>query len=92
MVGECGGKNFHFIHPSADVESAVNSTFLAAFEYSGQKCSACSRIYVPQSLWTKVTQHDLIKISFCNYSNFYLTTSYYVPVLFNSSKKHLRLD
>lgn len=53
LVGECGGKNFHLIHPSADVESATNCTILAAFEYSGQKCSACSRIYVAESVWPK---------------------------------------
>jgi 1-pyrroline-5-carboxylate dehydrogenase len=51
VVGETGGKNFHFIHPSADVENAVNSTIRGAFEYQGQKCSATSRMYVPESLW-----------------------------------------
>jgi 1-pyrroline-5-carboxylate dehydrogenase len=51
IVGETGGKNFHLIHPSADVEHVVNNTIRAAFEYQGQKCSACSRLYVPKSLW-----------------------------------------
>ncbi|XP_055859105.1 delta-1-pyrroline-5-carboxylate dehydrogenase, mitochondrial [Episyrphus balteatus] len=54
LVGECGGKNFHFIHPSADLESAVASTIRSAFEFCGQKCSACSRCYVPESLWPKM--------------------------------------
>lgn len=54
LSGECGGKNFHFIHPSADVETVINCTTLAAFEFSGQKCSACSRLYVPKSLWAKI--------------------------------------
>ena len=49
MVGETSGKNFHLVHSSADISSAVNHTVRAAFEYSGQKCSACSRIYLPQS-------------------------------------------
>jgi 1-pyrroline-5-carboxylate dehydrogenase len=53
IVGETGGKNFHLIHPSADVEHAVYNTVRAAFEYQGQKCSACSRLYVPKSLWIK---------------------------------------
>jgi 1-pyrroline-5-carboxylate dehydrogenase len=52
LIGECGGKNFHFIHPSADIVSAVNHTVRSAFEYTGQKCSACSRLYVPTSRWT----------------------------------------
>jgi 1-pyrroline-5-carboxylate dehydrogenase len=51
IVGETGGKNFHLIHPSADVDHAVNSTIQGAFEYQGQKCSACSRLYVPRSVW-----------------------------------------
>jgi len=51
LVGETGGKDFHFLHPSADILSATYQTIRAAFEYQGQKCSACSRAYVPQSLW-----------------------------------------
>lgn len=54
MIGECGGKNYHFVHPTADVTSVVNGTIRSSFEYCGQKCSACSRIYVPESLWPKV--------------------------------------
>ncbi|VVC98200.1 unnamed protein product [Leptidea sinapis] len=50
LIGECGGKNYHFVHPSADIQSVVNGTIRSAFEYCGQKCSACSRIYVPKSL------------------------------------------
>ena len=49
MVGETSGKNFHLVHPSADIENAARHTIRASFEYSGQKCSACSRIYLPQS-------------------------------------------
>ncbi|KAG8430157.1 hypothetical protein GDO86_018366 [Hymenochirus boettgeri] len=54
LAGECGGKNFHFVHGSADAESAVNGVIRSAFEYSGQKCSACSRLYVPDSLWPQI--------------------------------------
>ncbi|XP_034936745.1 delta-1-pyrroline-5-carboxylate dehydrogenase, mitochondrial [Chelonus insularis] len=61
MVGECGGKNYHFVHPSADVTTVVNATIKSSFEYSGQKCSACSRMYVPESLWPKIKQ-DLLSI------------------------------
>ncbi|KAM8708228.1 hypothetical protein ACLKA7_015234 [Drosophila subpalustris] len=56
LIGECGGKNFHFVHSSADVESVVTSTIRSSFEYSGQKCSACSRMYVPESLWPKIKE------------------------------------
>lgn len=54
LIGECGGKNYHFIHSSADVESVIYGTIKSAFEFNGQKCSACSRMYVPESLWPKV--------------------------------------
>ncbi|EEQ89555.1 delta-1-pyrroline-5-carboxylate dehydrogenase, mitochondrial [Blastomyces dermatitidis ER-3] len=50
-VGETGGKNFHLIHPSADIKNAAIHTVRGAFEYQGQKCSATSRAYVPQSRW-----------------------------------------
>lgn len=49
MVGETSGKNFHLVHPSADIENAARHTIRASFEYAGQKCSACARIYLPQS-------------------------------------------
>jgi 1-pyrroline-5-carboxylate dehydrogenase len=51
IVGETGGKNFHLIHSSADLENAVIQTVRGAFEYQGQKCSATSRLYVPASVW-----------------------------------------
>jgi 1-pyrroline-5-carboxylate dehydrogenase len=51
IVGETGGKNFHLAHPSADVDLVVNQTIRGAFEYSGQKCSATSRAYIPSNLW-----------------------------------------
>ncbi|KAM5132515.1 delta-1-pyrroline-5-carboxylate dehydrogenase, mitochondrial [Mantella aurantiaca] len=67
LAGECGGKNFHFVHKSADAESAVNGAIRSAFEYSGQKCSACSRLYLPDSLWPQIKarlleEHANIKV------------------------------
>ncbi|KAH6845247.1 Aldehyde/histidinol dehydrogenase [Chaetomium sp. MPI-CAGE-AT-0009] len=51
IVGETGGKNFHLIHSSADLDNAAIQTVRGAFEYQGQKCSATSRVYVPASVW-----------------------------------------
>eukprot|EP01059_Diplonema_ambulator_P025605 TRINITY_DN426_c0_g1_i1.p1 TRINITY_DN426_c0_g1~~TRINITY_DN426_c0_g1_i1.p1 ORF type:complete len:559 (+),score=246.74 TRINITY_DN426_c0_g1_i1:56-1732(+) len=51
LIGECGGKNFHLVHESADMESVICGTIRGAFEYQGQKCSATSRMYVPKSVW-----------------------------------------
>ena len=56
LVGETGGKDFIFAHKSADVKALVCAMVLGAFEYQGQKCSAASRAYVPQSLWPDVKQ------------------------------------
>ncbi|KAF9651197.1 delta-1-pyrroline-5-carboxylate dehydrogenase [Thelephora ganbajun] len=51
IVGETGGKNFHVVHSSANVENAVFQSIRSAFEYQGQKCSALSRLYVSSSVW-----------------------------------------
>ena len=51
IVGETGGKDFIFIHESADIEAAAVGVVRGSFEYQGQKCSACSRVYAPASKW-----------------------------------------
>ncbi|MFA6922678.1 MAG: L-glutamate gamma-semialdehyde dehydrogenase [Bacteroidales bacterium] len=56
IIGETGGKDFIFVHPSANpLEVAVGIT-RGAFEYQGQKCSAASRGYVPKSLWKQIKE------------------------------------
>ena len=59
---ECGGKNFHFVHSSADLTSVVYHTIRSAFEYSGQKCSACSRLYIAESVWPQFKQQLLTSL------------------------------
>jgi 1-pyrroline-5-carboxylate dehydrogenase len=54
LVGETGGKDFIVVHPSADPQEVAVAIARGGFEYQGQKCSAASRIYVPQSLWGEV--------------------------------------
>ncbi len=54
LVGETGGKDFVFAHPSCDVQALCVALVRGAFEYQGQKCSAASRAYIPKSLWKKV--------------------------------------
>jgi 1-pyrroline-5-carboxylate dehydrogenase len=53
-VGETGGKDFILAHRSADPAGTVAAIVRGAFEYSGQKCSAASRAYVPRSLWQRI--------------------------------------
>ena len=54
LVGETGGKDFIFVHPSADPKAVATAAFCGAFEFQGQKCSAASRMYIPKSLWGDV--------------------------------------
>jgi len=54
IVGETGGKNFVFVHMSADIMEVTTALIRGAFEYQGQKCSAASRAYIPRQLWTEI--------------------------------------
>ena len=54
LVGETGGKDFVIVHPSADPGSVPATLIRGAFEYQGQKCSAASRAYLPESVWNRI--------------------------------------
>ncbi len=78
VVGETGGKDFVFIHPSANTDEVATALVRGAFEYQGQKCSAASRAYIPKSLWSEIKQKtgknmDMIRKgdvrNFCNFVN-----------------------
>ena len=76
IVGETGGKDFVFAHASADPGELVTALIRGAFEYQGQKCSAASRAYIPESLW-KVCRDPLCEqadsIAYgdvCDFTNF----------------------
>jgi len=62
IVGETGGKNFIFVHTSSDIDALVAALVRGAFEYQGQKCSAASRAYIPDSLWPQVKERLLDEI------------------------------
>ncbi|MDR8392491.1 L-glutamate gamma-semialdehyde dehydrogenase [Aliifodinibius sp. S!AR15-10] len=59
IVGETGGKDFIFAHKSSDVDALVVAALRAAYEYQGQKCSAASRIYIPESIWSEFSEQFL---------------------------------
>jgi len=62
VVGETGGKDFVIVHPSAD-PAMINATLIrGAFEYQGQKCSAASRAYLPESLWNRTRDDFLAQV------------------------------
>ena len=54
IVGETGGKDFIFAHKSAVAQEVTTGIIRGAFEYQGQKCSATSRVYLPQTLWNEM--------------------------------------
>ncbi len=56
IVGETGGKNFVLAHASADLDGLAAAIMRGGFEYQGQKCSAASRVFVPQSLWKRLKE------------------------------------
>ena len=76
IVGETGGKDFVFAHASADADALNTALIRGAFEYQGQKCSAASRAYIPDSLWSSLKQKMLDEIAtikvgdVCDFSNF----------------------
>ena len=76
IVGETGGKDFIFAHASTDVDALVTAMVRGAFEYQGQKCSAASRAYVPDSIWPAVKERMLSEIAeikmgdVCDFRNF----------------------
>jgi len=76
IVGETGGKNFILCHPSADLDAVVCAIIRGGFEYQGQKCSAASRVYIPESAWAEVKEKLVAQVSkikvgdVCDFSNF----------------------
>jgi 1-pyrroline-5-carboxylate dehydrogenase len=56
IVGETGGKDFILAHPTADVDAVATAIVRGSFEYQGQKCSAASRVFVPQNLWPELKE------------------------------------
>jgi 1-pyrroline-5-carboxylate dehydrogenase len=63
IVGETGGKDFVFAHPSAHREALVTALVRGAFEFQGQKCSAASRAYIPASLWPAVKKELVERVA-----------------------------
>ena len=62
IVGETGGKDFVFIHATADVDTATTALIRGAFEYQGQKCSAVSRAYISSNLWPSIKERMLDEV------------------------------
>ena len=76
LVGETGGKDFAIVHASADIDAVATAVVRGGFEFQGQKCSALSRLYVPDSMWARLRDRladtiDTIRIGdVANFENF----------------------
>lgn len=76
IVGETGGKNFVFAHKSSDIKTLSIALLRGAYEYQGQKCSAASRAFIPESIWPELKELLCSQIStiemgdVCEFSNF----------------------
>lgn len=62
IVGETGGKDFVVVHKSADVKAVATALVRGAFEYQGQKCSAASRAYIPDTLWPEIKRLMIVDL------------------------------
>jgi 1-pyrroline-5-carboxylate dehydrogenase len=67
IVGETGGKDFVFAHNSADVDAMVVGALRGAYQYQGQKCSAASRAYIPESIWPEFRDKLVDQVKQINY-------------------------
>jgi 1-pyrroline-5-carboxylate dehydrogenase len=101
LVGETGGKDFIFAHKSANPLELATAIVRGSFEYQGQKCSAASRAYIPESIWTDTKQHILKMVSeikigdvcdFRNYVNAVIDESAFDKVMSYIDKAKLSGD
>lgn len=93
IVGETGGKDFLFAHASADVDAVVTAIIAGGFSYQGQKCSATSRVYIPESLWPQIKSGLLDEMSDIKVGDVEDFTNYMGAVIdqnsFNSIKSYI---
>jgi len=67
IVGETGGKGFIVAHSSADRDRLISGLIRSAYEYQGQKCSACSRAYISRSVWNDIQEKLAAEINNLKY-------------------------
>ncbi|KLP12074.1 Uncharacterized protein Y057_14328 [Fusarium fujikuroi] len=85
VIGETGGKNWGVVHSSADVKNAAFQTIRGAFEYQGQKCSACSRVYVAESVWPEFKKHLQEQLSKLKVGDVEAFDNFITPVIHEAS-------
>ena len=93
IVGETGGKDFVFAHASADPDQLAANLIRGAYEYQGQKCSAVSRAYIPESLWQNFKDQLVGQIETLPYGDIRDFTNFGGAVIdrasFDNLKRHI---
>jgi 1-pyrroline-5-carboxylate dehydrogenase len=87
FISEMGGKNPAIVSANADIEKAVDGVMKAAFGYSGQKCSACSRVYVQKSIANKFLERLVAKTSALKIGKPWEKDAYIGPIINNEAVK-----
>ena len=90
IVGETGGKDFVFAHASADPHELTANLIRGAFEYQGQKCSAASRAYVPESLWNRCRDEVVAEVEAIAYGDVTDFTNFMGAVIDKASYDKLK--
>ena len=91
IVGETGGKDFILAHQSADPEALAVAIARGGFEYQGQKCSAASRIYVPDTLWPEVRERVTAIVAQMKVGNVHDFSNFLGPVIDNRSFQKMEM-
>lgn len=93
IVGETGGKDYILVHPSADIDAVVAAAARGAFEFQGQKCSAASRMYLPDNLAKEIKKKLVAEVSTMKMGTTEDFTNFVNAVIdekaFNSIKKYI---
>ncbi len=90
IVGETGGKDFVFAHASADPEELTANLIRGAYEYQGQKCSAASRAYIPESLWNRCRDQIISEVEAIAYGDVSDFTNFMGAVIDRASYDKLK--
>ncbi|MDJ0765024.1 MAG: L-glutamate gamma-semialdehyde dehydrogenase [Myxococcota bacterium] len=90
IVGETGGKDFVFAHASANVAALSTALIRGAFEYQGQKCSAASRAYIPESMWPALQKQLLADVARVRVGNVTDFSNFMGAVIDEASFKNIR--
>nr|MDZ8042603.1 L-glutamate gamma-semialdehyde dehydrogenase [Nostoc sp. CreGUA01] len=90
VIAEMGGKNAIIVDESADLDQAVVGVVQSAFGYSGQKCSACSRVIVLQPIYDAFVQRLVEATKSLNIGEAELPSTQVGPVIDANARDRIR--